>query len=316
MAAPFRYKRLGYLALDVPDIERSTLFATSVFGLDLVSEAADGSRFFRGGAHHHDVIFRPASKPLVTRTAWELENFAELERAFAHFTQLGFNPGWVGEGECRQLEMERAFRVTDTTLGLTWEFFVDMTVLPSPRTNRVTRFQGGKHFGLTVPSGRTASRYLIDEMGFLLSDYFEGDVVTLLRAWPNPNHHSIALLGGSEGPVRFHHVAFMVEEIDDIGRLFNRAKRMDVDIHFGIGRHPTSGSIHLYLYDHDNFVWEYTLGMEQFPENGARQARRMSSAPEDFDLWGAVPDNSRKYQLPLVLTNSPTRLEALRNQAP
>jgi 2,3-dihydroxy-p-cumate/2,3-dihydroxybenzoate 3,4-dioxygenase len=316
MAAPFRYKRLGYLVLEVPDMERSTRFATEVFGLDLVSEAADGSRCFRGSLHHHDIIFRPANKPMVSRSAWEVENGSELDKAFDHFMRLGFGATWVGEDECRQLEIERAFRTVDSVLGLTWEFFVDMTVVPSPRTNRLTRFQGGKHFGLTVPNGKTASRYLIDDMGFLLSDYFEGDVVTLLRAWPNPNHHSIALIGGSDGPVRFHHVAFMVDEIDDIGRLFNRAKRMDVDIHFGIGRHPTSGSIHLYIYDHDNFVWEYTLGMEQFPESGARQARRMSSAAEDFDLWGAVPDNNRKNELPEVLTRMPKRLEAVRTQSP
>jgi 2,3-dihydroxy-p-cumate/2,3-dihydroxybenzoate 3,4-dioxygenase len=108
----------------------------------------------------------------------------------------------------------------------------------------------------------------------------------------------------------------MVNEIDDIGRLFNRAKTMNVDIHFGIGRHPTSGSIHLYIYDHDNFVWEYTLGMEQFPETGAREPRRMSSEPKDFDLWGAVPDNSRKDELPEVLTRLPTRLEAVPSKAP
>ena len=29
--------------------------------------------------------------------------------------------------------------------------------------------------------------------------------------------------------------------------------------------------------------------MEQFPEVGAREARLMSAAPEDYDLWGAVP---------------------------
>ena len=315
MTAPFRYKGLGYLVLDVPDIERSTRFALDVFGLDLVSEAADGSRFFRGSLQHHDVIFRPAAAPKVARSAWELETPAELDKAFAHFAALGFAPVWVSEQECRALEIERAFRTVDDVLGLTWEYFVDMTIVPSPRVNRLTSFQGGKHFGLNVSDGQKACRLFVDNMGFQLSDYFEGDKVTLLRAWPNPNHHSLAVLGGYDGPIRFHHVAFMVNEIDDIGRLFNRAKRLNVDIHFGIGRHPTSGSIHLYIYDHDNFVWEYTLGMEQFPETGARRARRMSSAPEDFDLWGAEPDNGRKDALPEVVTRLPTRLEAIPRHA-
>jgi 2,3-dihydroxy-p-cumate/2,3-dihydroxybenzoate 3,4-dioxygenase len=310
MTAPFRYKRLGYLVFDVSDIDRSTRFATEVFGLDLVSETTDGCRFFRGGQHHHDIVFRQAETPMVARSAWELEDEGELAKAYEHFGRLGLSPAWVPERECRELEIENAFRVVDNKIGLTWEYFIDMTVIPSPRSNRLTGFQGGKHFGLTVGDGKDASRFLLDDMGFVLSDYFEGHVVTLLRAWPNSNHHSLALLGGSDGPVRFHHVAFMVDAIDDIGCLFNRVKRLGVDIHFGIGRHPTSGSVHIYIYDHDNFVWEYTWGMEQFPEEGARPARRMSSAPEDFDLWGAVPDNSRKYQLPQVLARTPAKLEA------
>ncbi len=79
----------------------------------------------------------------------------------------------------------------------------------------------------------------------------------------------------------------MVESIDDIGKLFNRIEAHGVKRAFGIGRHPTSGSIHLYIFDPDSMVWEYTLGMEQFPEVGARPPRFMSAAPEDYDLWGA-----------------------------
>jgi 2,3-dihydroxy-p-cumate/2,3-dihydroxybenzoate 3,4-dioxygenase len=93
----------------------------------------------------------------------------------------------------------------------------------------------------------------------------------------------------------------MVDEIDDIGKLLNRAKQFDVKIQFGIGRHPTSGSIHLYLYDPDYFVWEYTLGMEQFPETGAREPRRMSSLPENLDLWQAVPDREHFSKMPPII---------------
>lgn len=302
MAAPFRYKRLGYLMMNVSDIERSTSFARDVFGLDLVKENDNGLRFFRGSKNHHDVVFSQASSPALVRASWELESARDLEIAFGYLVQEGMRPAWLAHDECADLEIERAFRAVDPVLGLTWEYFVDMTEIPSPRTNPLTSFQGGTHFGLNVPDGAKASNFLCEKMGFLVSDYFEGQVVTLLRAFPNPNHHSIAMVGTPGSVTRMHHVAFMVNEIDDIGRLFNRARRLGVDIQFGIGRHPTSGSIHLYIYDHDNFVWEYTLGMEQFPEEGARPARRMSSAPEDFDLWGAVPDGSRTESLPQVLT--------------
>lgn len=312
MAAPFRYRRLGYVLMNVSDIERSSSFVQHVFGLDLVKEDAGGRRYFRGSAHHHDVIMTQASEPALVRTAWELETMADLDAAFAYFEAEGMASSWIGEDECRELEIERGFRTIDPIMGLMWEYFVDMTVIPSPRRNMLTSFQGGMHVGISPENGAAVNDFLTDKMGFLMSDYFQGRAITLLRAFPNPNHHSIALIGTGKGATRMHHIAFMVNEIDDIGRLFNRTKKLGVDIQFGIGRHPTSGSIHIYIYDHDNFVWEYTLGMEQFPEHGARAARRMSLAPEDFDLWGAVPDTTRREALPRVLAWSP---ESLANSA-
>ncbi|RJG20974.1 VOC family protein [Massilia cavernae] len=290
MAVDFRYRELGYLALDVSDIERSTKFATDIFGLDLVGEAADGARFFRAGMGHHDLILAPAAAPAFARSSWKLETDADVDLAFAHYQRLNLAPAWISDRECAGLSLEKAFRVVEPVARTTFEYFSKMSQISSPRSNTLTKFQGGKHYGLAVPNCREMTDYMTENMGFLVSDYVEGWLGSLLRAFPNPNHHSFAPLQFPGGKTGFHHLAFMVQEIDDIGRLFNRVKKHDIKIQFGIGRHPTSGSIHLYLYDDDFFVWEYTLGMEQFPETGAREARRMSSAPENFDLWGAVPD--------------------------
>lgn len=290
MSVDFRYRRLGYMVLNVTDIERSTQFATDVFGLDLVEEAQDGSRFFRSGSWHHDVIMKPAKTAAFVRGAWELETDADLERAFEHYKRLGLAPAWLDDREAASLSVDKAFRVVEPVLKTTHEYFSKMSFIATPRKNALTKFQGGKHYGLAVPNCQEVTRFMVDNMGFLVSDYLEGGRATLLRAFPNPNHHSFAPLQLPGGTLGFHHLAFMVEEIDDIGRLFNRIKKYDVKIQFGIGRHPTSGSIHLYVYDPDFFVWEYTLGMEQFPEIGPREPRRMSADPENFDLWGAVPD--------------------------
>jgi 2,3-dihydroxy-p-cumate/2,3-dihydroxybenzoate 3,4-dioxygenase len=157
------------------------------------------------------------------------------------------------------------------------------------RATQVTAFKHIGHFGVNVPNVREATEYAVANMGVIPSDILGNYLGTLLRVFPNPNHHSFAYLPARDGKKQFNHVAFMVESIDDIGRLFNRIEAHGVKRAFGIGRHPTSGSIHLYIFDPDSLVWEYTLGMEQFPEVGAREARLMSAAPEDYDLWGAVP---------------------------
>lgn len=303
MSSSFRYRRLGYLALTVTDIEASTRFLTEVFGLDLADEGEDGARYFRVGPGRHDLMLTQADHASCVRTAWELQSPADLEAAFAHFDALGLRPAWVDPAECRRLAIARAFRFTDKVIGATWEYFIEMVNFCSPLRNRLTSFQGGKHFGIYVPDNAAMTRFVCDEAGFLMSDYIGEKQISLVRAWPNPNHHSIGMVDAPNKPARLHHIAFMVDEIDDIGRLFNRCRNSGIDIHFGIGRHPTSGSIHLYIYGPDNFVWEYTLGMEQFPETGARAPRAMSARPEHYDLWGAMPDDSRSDLLPVVAVN-------------
>jgi 2,3-dihydroxy-p-cumate/2,3-dihydroxybenzoate 3,4-dioxygenase len=290
MTVDFRYRQLGYVALQVSDLARSTDFCTQVFGLDFVEDGPAGERFFRVGQAHHDLVLTQGPAPAFVRSSWELETEGDLELAFAHYERLGLAPRWVPDGEVASLRLARAFRIVEPVNRTTVEYFADMTKIVTPPTNRLTSFHGGKHFGLCVPDNRAVTSFMTENMGFVVSDYLETWQISLMRAFPNPNHHSFAPVQTPARTLAFHHVAFMVNEIDDIGKLFNRVKRFNVKTQFGIGRHPTSGSIHLYIYDEDFLVWEYTLGMEQFPERGARQARRMSAAPENLDLWGAVPD--------------------------
>lgn len=298
----FRYRRFGYVVLSVPDMARSTAFATEVFGLDDAGTGPNGEKFLRCTPRHHDVVLTPADKAAFVRSGWELETEEDVDKAYFHYERIGVAPKWLAREEANALGLERAFRIREPVTRTAYEYFARMTYNSTPLKNNLTSFYGQGHFGLMVPNVRELIDYMVENMGFRISDYLEGWPVALLRAFPNPNHHSFAPLQSPSGKTLFHHVAFMVNSIDDIGKLFNRIKRYDVKIQFGIGRHPTSGSIHLYVYDPDYFVWEYTLGMEQFPEVGAREPRRMSAAPENFDLWGAAPDKEFAGRNPPALT--------------
>jgi 2,3-dihydroxy-p-cumate/2,3-dihydroxybenzoate 3,4-dioxygenase len=46
----------------------------------------------------------------------------------------------------------------------------------------------------------------------------------------------------------------------------------------------------LYFLDPDGLTVEYSFGMEEFPEIGAREPRRLPPGLESIDFWGAVPD--------------------------
>ncbi len=291
MPVNFRYRKLGYVALNVTDVARTTEFATTTFVLENTGVGPSGEQFLSCGPEHHDMVLYQNKEPGLVRGAWELETPEDVERAFAHYETLGLKPVKLAqeEKEILGLGVWPAFRVREPTVGLCFEYYSKMMYRAHMRPQSPTKFLHLGHFGVNVPNVREATEFAEANMGFLASDILGNYVGVLLRAFPNPNHHSYAFLPAKDGKKQLNHVAFMVESIDDIGKLFNRIEAHGVKRAFGIGRHPTSGSIHLYIFDPDSMVWEYTLGMEQFPETGARPPRFMSAAPEDYDLWGAVP---------------------------
>jgi 2,3-dihydroxy-p-cumate/2,3-dihydroxybenzoate 3,4-dioxygenase len=291
MPVPFRYRKLGYVALNVTDIARTTEFATQTFVLENTGTGPSGEQFLSCGPEHHDLVLYQNKEPGFVRGAWELESPEDVERAFAHYEGLGLKPVWLSQEEkdILALGVWPVFRVREPTVGLCFEYYSKMMFRARARPAPVTNFRHIGHFGVNVPNVREATEYAIANMGAAASDILGNYLGTLLRMLPIPNHHSFAYLPARDGKKQLNHIAFMVESIDDIGKLFNRIEAHGVKRAFGIGRHPTSQSIFLYIFDPDSMVWEYTLGMEQFPEVGAREPRFMSAAPEDYDLWGAVP---------------------------
>jgi 2,3-dihydroxy-p-cumate/2,3-dihydroxybenzoate 3,4-dioxygenase len=291
VAVPYRYRKPGYVALNVTDVSRTADFAYNIVGLERSGEGPNGEQFLRCNSDRHCVVLSKSDAPGFKRAGWELESHNDVELAFGHFSDLGYNPSWLGQEEkaALNLSLSPVFRVRDPYTGGLFEFYsgMDQTIAKFPA--RLAKIQRLGHFAFSVPDVIEASKHFEANYGFKTSDYVS-IFAALMRAPPNPNHHSFALAKSQTGKPHFNHVNFMVSDIDDIGQLQYRLQQNQVPIVFGMGRHPTSDSIFLYFLDPDKLTWEYSFGMEQFPENGARAARAMSARPEDFDVWGARPE--------------------------
>jgi 2,3-dihydroxy-p-cumate/2,3-dihydroxybenzoate 3,4-dioxygenase len=143
------------------------------------------------------------------------------------------------------------------------------------------------HVVLGTNTYEQTERYFADALNYRVSDRIDG-AVTFMRCFPNPLHHSFGLSNADVN--RLHHVNFMVTDIDDIGKAIYRARKLDVPVVFGPGRHPPSESVFFYFLDPDGLTLEYSFGMEEFPETHAREPRRLPHALESIDYWGAIPD--------------------------
>lgn len=291
MTVPFRHQRLGYIALNVSDVARTSAFAEEMIGVNPAGEGEGGERHFRVSSNKFDLILHPSTRPGFKRVAWELETENEVDRAFAHFTDAGLKPWWLSDAEKAPLGLARgpAFRLVEPHSGATFEYFALMQQTSKPFDAKICKIVRLGHFALNVPDLKAATKFYVEKMNFLVSDYVGDLAVSLMRAAPNPLHHTMGLGQSRTGKSHLNHINFMVTDIDDIGRALYRFQRNDIPIQFGPGRHPTSGSIFIYVKDPDGMTWEYSFGMELFPEESPRKPRFMSTELEEFDLWGAMP---------------------------
>lgn len=282
-----RYRRLGYVALNVADLAASREFYEAKVGLKVDEEPKCGRLFLRCSDLHHDIVLYEGSQPGVKRIAWQMESLKALAAIKSHFVEIGLPVIDVCETELADLAITHAFRSKEPTTGATYEFYVDMGAAPAPYEPTHTKIARLGHVVLTSADRPATEKFMMEHMNFRVSDRIQ-NVVTFMRCFPNPYHHSLGVGAGPQSGL--NHVNFMVTELADVGKGNNRMKQANVPIVYGIGKHPPSESIFLYFLDPDGMTIEYSFGMEEFPEVEPRDPREMPPGLESIDYWGGIPD--------------------------
>src|SRR4051794_18114503 len=98
MFGMIRYRKLGYVALNVSDINQSKAFYKDMVGLDCVSDKENEPVFFRCSRDHHNmVLYQTDGEPGLKRIGFEMESEEQLELAFKHFQEHGLDPYYIDE---------------------------------------------------------------------------------------------------------------------------------------------------------------------------------------------------------------------------
>lgn len=284
-----RYKQLGYVALDVTDRERSTAFHRETLGLEpnpLVDPAAFGAVLLRSRASACELALYESAEPGLRRVAFEMESEHHLGLAHDHLTAIGVDAWDAPAIERAAFAQRSAFRFAEPNTGLTVELYVGDGSPPPPLAGgpRLTNISRLGHAVICAADPVSITEFFVRDMNFRVSDYI--DRVAFMRCFPNPYHHSFAIT--IAGDNHLNHINFLVDSLDDLGRAMYRIKGQDVEIVYGPGRHPPSGSVFLYFLDPDGMTFEFSTGMEEFPEVGYREPRRLPLVAESFDSWGAT----------------------------
>jgi 2,3-dihydroxy-p-cumate/2,3-dihydroxybenzoate 3,4-dioxygenase len=283
-----RYRKLGYVELNVSDLDRSEKFYGDIVGLQHVGKRSDGAVLFRCDKDHHSVVLNKKDGGGLKSVGWMLESEGEFEGLHRGLKDASVPFERLSQGECDARHIGLATRIVEPNTRATFEFYVpakdDVATSFVPRHTKILQL-GHVVFG--TPQAKETKAFLRDVLNFRESDSI-GEVIAFMRPFPNPFHHGIGIGQGAKRVL--NHLNFMVSEIDDIGRAINRFKKHDVAVVWGPGKHPASSSVFLYFLEPDGVTLEYSFGMEEFSETDARPARAMTPGPEAIDTWGSFKD--------------------------
>ncbi len=280
-----RYRKLGYVALNVSDLARARAWYVSMLGLQGNGIGTAGEQYFRGGPAHHDLVLYQAAVPGLKRIGWELDSEAQFDVVAQVLGRHGVAWRELNRDECLAAHVDRAIRMVEPVTGVTLDFYGGMasgaTFAPT-----VAKLQSICHIGIGTPHYREAIDFYERVLNFRTSDEIDGRI-NLMRCFPNPLHHSLAIAQAERNTL--HHVNFMVTDDADLQQARARFSANDVPMVWD-GFHPPSGNTFLFFLDPDGLSLEFGHGMEQFPEHGARAHRVFPARPESFDSTGSTRD--------------------------
>jgi len=284
MDAPtLRPERLGYLSLNVKNLEKSVDFYEKAVHME-VSDRIDGRVYLRGGLEHHWLVIQEApDKPLLERVGIEVKDLDTLNQFEEKLQEAGVHyEAADGLATDRVLRYLRFFDPSGNPL----ELYTDMVTMPSFVKPDLIRFEDIQHIVLLVHDFQVAHEFYTKVLGMRVSDYFEQG--TAFMHFRNGWHHGIGI-GSGRGSMSngLSHICFLPKDLDTTMRARAAVMKLGAKITSDLLKHGPSGSIGFY-FDGPDVNLEFSYGARQFAPDEIYKPRVLPRATTPFngvDVW-------------------------------
>lgn len=263
-------RALGYLGIEVSDLDRWAAFATDILGLAIAGRGPGGTLYLQMDERHHRIALHPGPADDLAYNGWETGSAAELAAIGDQLRAAGTSFE-IGTPElCAERAVEGLLWFRDPS-GIRTEVFFGAHaasapfVSPRPISGFVAGEQGLGHSVFAVDDPDATLRFYRDVLGLRVSDFMSFDPqpgVTLSMTFMhcNERHHSLAFMQRPNAPRRLSHLMIEVGTIDDVGTTFELCEQRGVPIAMTLGRHTNDWMFSFYATSPSGFMIEYGYG--------------------------------------------------------
>jgi extradiol dioxygenase len=256
--------KLGYLGLEVSDLDAWRRFGRDLLGLEIGAARPDGALPLRMDDYAHRFLLHEGRTDDVAYIGWELRDRAALDALAGRLerARVAVRAGTAPEIAARGVEAMLWFEDPN---AIRTELFhghaLGTKLFASDRmpSGFRTGDRGMGHVLVNARSSAETERFYREILGFALTDYVESERLRAVFLHVNPRHHSLAF---AELPLkkRLHHVMLEVGSIDDVGMAFDRCQELGVPLQRTIGRHQNDRMVSFYGYTPSGFCFEIGWG--------------------------------------------------------
>lgn len=259
--------RMSYLGIEAADIDAWQRFG-DLAGFQ--AEREQDALFFRLDERARRIIATKGARDDVAFVGWEVDSAAELD---THVKQMKDGGVTVQDGtaaEAKLRAVDRLVRFSDPA-GTPMELAIGAKSAAAPfRSQHVkhgflTGQQGLGHIVVPTDDYKKNEAFCMKYLNGMLSDHifvpmpngaFEASFLHM-----NPRHHSIAYV---QAPIprtkRIHHFMVQCNQIEDMGRAYDRLKAAGTKFGMTIGQHTNDKQVSFYAQTPSGFFMEFGAG--------------------------------------------------------
>jgi 2,3-dihydroxybiphenyl 1,2-dioxygenase len=253
---------LSYIGFASPNTAAWPDFATSILGAEVAEPGVDGTVRLRVDDAAARIYVHPGERNDLAYLGWAVAGPAPLEEAVRNAERHGFA---VHRGDADLAKRRAVAEVVWFTdpFGFRHEMSWGLTARPGtfkpsrPMSGFVTGAGGLGHVVLMVPDVARAERFVLDVLGFRLSDRVENIKARFFHC--NSRHHTLAF-APVPGAVGMHHLMLEVNSLDDVGTALDRCIERKLPLAMELGHHTNDRMTSFYVRSPSGFEIEYGWG--------------------------------------------------------
>lgn len=281
--------RLGYVALNVSDLDGAVEDAVQIAGAALVDRTPDRA-LLSSNARHAELIMHRADHSSLRGIGLETLDPANVDEVTKRAQAAGL----------RILTDQPSLPVIERAVSIVFpEGHVIEVHTPMPR-DRAKRYIGPgihpsylDHANLTAKDPETSSKLMVEVLGLQLTERTEGWELTWMRAGDG-RHHTLGIAKSPEGG-GLHHYSWDFADFTDFKRLGDILDSQDRTLVWGPGRHGAGDNIFAYYVDAAGFLVETTAEMEiiadpNFQTRIVQPGENLSNY-KVVNRWGQLPSH-------------------------